>query len=104
MGSYMLLVLFTIVSARLDSIMLTMLFSGYNIEALTDHTDHNTQSRPLSDISLWIKFLSGRTAGCCLTYLSTTERILTGKFPCQYGGAGPRSGAALYRTARQPRL
>ena len=28
----MLLVLFTIVSARLDSIMLTMLFSGYNID------------------------------------------------------------------------
>ena len=48
----MLLVLFTIVSARLDSIMLTMLFSGYNIEALTDHTDHNTQSRPLCLISL----------------------------------------------------
>ena len=31
----MLLVLFTMVSARLDSIMLTMLFSGYNIEAVT---------------------------------------------------------------------
>ena len=30
----MLLVLFTIVSARLDSIMLTMLFSGYNIDKL----------------------------------------------------------------------
>ena len=35
MGSYMLLVLFTMVSARLDSIMLTMLFSGDNIEAVT---------------------------------------------------------------------
>ena len=30
----MLLVLFTMVSARLDSIMLTMLFSGYNIDKL----------------------------------------------------------------------
>ena len=30
----MLLVLFTMVSARLDSIMLTMLFSGYNIDTV----------------------------------------------------------------------
>ena len=34
MGSYMLLALFTMDSARLDSIILTMLFSGYNIETV----------------------------------------------------------------------
>ena len=56
----MLLVLFTMVSARLDSIMLTMLFSGYNIDTALSLSCYHAWEEGGDHILCphWIMFIS----------------------------------------------